>query len=131
MTLDVYEYNRCVNGDQTTVTISKAIMHPAYSSGNMKNDLCILKTNSDVHGPYATLASSRIDPQPFQNTPYSKATVAGWGTTKYGGSVPCQLQKVTSLRHLGRALLLALSLEKNKNKCLTTFFSSFADHLGH
>ena len=93
MKVDVYEYDRCRTGDHTTVSISSAIMHPQYSNSNLKNDLCILKLSSAAHGPYASLPTSRIDPPYGENAPTSHAIVAGWGTTRYQGSVPCALKK--------------------------------------
>jgi len=73
--------------------VSDIIIHPSYSSSSLDNDIAIWKLSEPIEGSgitYASLPSAGSDPAAG-----SDLTVAGWGTTTEGGSIPEDLLKVT------------------------------------
>jgi trypsin len=83
--------NRSSGG--TLVQVSSIKIHPSFSSSTLDSDVAILKLATAIPASstigYATLAAAGSDPAAD-----SVATVAGWGTTSQGGSIPAALRKV-------------------------------------
>jgi len=79
----------------TQVGVSSIVIHPAYSSSTLDNDIAIWKLSESIAEgsgiAYAGLPAAGSDPAGGSAT-----TVAGWGTTSQGsGSIPNDLLKVT------------------------------------
>ncbi|PVH94868.1 trypsin-like serine protease [Periconia macrospinosa] len=80
------------SGGVTSGVTSKRV-HPSYNSNTYVNDVAILKLSTPIAESstikYATLATSGSDPASG-----TTLTVAGWGSTRSGGSATTELRKV-------------------------------------
>lgn len=82
--------NRCT---ETGVSLkpSSVLKHPSYDPGTFQNDVALLFFDSDITAP-----DGIIPPIPLAQTPPSigtPATITGWGSKKYSGSIQCALRE--------------------------------------
>ena len=81
------------SGAKTTVNVSQIILHPQYDYNRMNNDYGILKLANPVS------FGDKMRPACLPNNRNEKyvgkkATVTGWGTMSWGGTVPDELHEV-------------------------------------
>ncbi|XP_064100709.1 trypsin-1-like, partial [Macrobrachium nipponense] len=97
------------------IPVSQIIVHPAYNSNTMDNDMALIKLATPITFP----ADNRIAPVclPSASNLYENvnAIVTGWGTTSSGGTQPNELQEVTvpTLTNTQCRLLYGTSITSN------------------
>merc|ERR1711962_42644 len=68
-------------------------LHPDYSASNTNNDVCLLKLDVPLNFTSGRVAPVALNRNDDWDDVYF--TVAGWGTTQQGGSLPDALQEVS------------------------------------
>lgn len=58
-------------------TIDSIINHPQYNDFTLENDVCVLRTTTDLVGP--NIAPIPLDPAGATHAPGSRAVLSGWG----------------------------------------------------
>ncbi|CAH1250539.1 PRSS2 [Branchiostoma lanceolatum] len=80
------------DGNEQTIVLEKIIMHEAYDSQTIDNDIALLKLSRPA------VVNDRVRPisLPGQSSdPSGDCVVSGWGTTSEGGSLPDVLMEVS------------------------------------
>jgi trypsin len=82
------------DADQENIPLKRIVMHPAYDSSDISNDICMLELeHAATFGDHVAAIAL-----PMSNEEYdagTKCQVTGWGTTSAGGSIANTLRKVT------------------------------------
>ena len=90
-----YDVTTTDSGEQS-ITPQEWINHPNYNEFTTDNDFAIIQLSSPV--TFSSTVSPICLPSTSDNYENTVATVTGWGTLAYQGSVPNILQKVVFSR---------------------------------
>ncbi len=77
-----------------TFTVKKVIVHPQYNSSKSDYDYALVQLSGNSSKRVVALNTSEISIPENENVS-PLVTVAGWGTTTEGGSIPSRLRKVS------------------------------------
>ncbi|KAG7175673.1 Proclotting enzyme-like 12 [Homarus americanus] len=103
VTIHLSEHSLNTSGETPLVVrnVSTIIIHGQYSSSTMINDIALLKLSTPLQ-VNATVMPVCLPPRRRKYS-WKNATVTGWGTTSYGGSISDVLREVnvTECHHAG------------------------------
>ncbi|XP_042210030.1 trypsin alpha-3-like isoform X2 [Homarus americanus] len=94
VTIHLSEHSLNTSGETPLVVrnVSTIIIHGQYSSSTMINDIALLKLSTPLQ-VNATVMPVCLPPRRRKYS-WKNATVTGWGTTSYGGSISDVLREV-------------------------------------
>ncbi|XP_058116972.1 trypsin delta-like [Anopheles ziemanni] len=73
--------------------VEEIINHPNYDDWNLMNDVCVLRTATDLTG--VNIAPIALDPASAEHAPGSRAVLSGWGlSSRQPDVLPVILQRV-------------------------------------
>uniref|UniRef100_A0A182PRS8 Peptidase S1 domain-containing protein n=1 Tax=Anopheles epiroticus TaxID=199890 RepID=A0A182PRS8_9DIPT len=71
--------------------VDQIINHPNYDDWNLRNDVCVLRSTTDLSG--VNIAPIALDPVGATHAPGSRAVLSGWGLME-GNVLPVMLRRI-------------------------------------